>query len=310
MTVNCNRHYATDREGPLAVLPSDWPYKASSHFVSIGLLRWHLQIHPSTKPSALTLVLLHGTGSSTHSWSDLIGPLTRAACVVTIDLPGHGFTTGAQAQDLTLPAMARDLHRLLLAIETRGDVAMIGHSAGAPLAIEWALTHAQEPGLPFRLTAILGLNPSLVPPPSLYTLLLGPMVAPIATSGPVTGLLAFIAANTKMVDQLLDSTASRIPEHLRRHYRYLFTQPNHVQGAMGFMAGADLPSILTRGRQLTVPIRFLIGAQDSWVKEEPLARVIRESFPGSTTTTWPGGHLLHEERPEAVANWITSALNV
>lgn len=309
MNVNCNRQFSSDREGPRNVLPDAWPNKASSHFVSIGQINWHIQTHPSRKPSHLTIVLLHGTGSSTHSWSDLIHALTEAACVVNVDLPGHGFTTGADQRLLTLPAMARELHRLLLAIDLQGDVALVGHSAGAPLAMEWALSHANDQTLPFRLRHIVGLNPSLVPPPSLYTILLGPIVAPIATSGPVTGLLAFIAANTSMVDQLLDSTASVIPEHHRRHYRYLFTRANHVQGAMGFMAGADLPSILSRGDQLRIPIHFLIGANDAWVKEAPLQKVIQESFPKAITTVWPGGHLLHEERPEAVARWITNALS-
>ena len=229
--------------------------------------------------------------------------------MVSVDLPGHGFTTGAAQQMLTLPALARELHQLFLAVGLHGQVALVGHSAGAPLAMEWALSYGDDQRLPFRLTRILGLNPSLVPPPPLYTTLLGPIVAPIATSGPVTGLLAFIAANTRMVDQLLDSTASVIPEHHRQHYRYLFTRANHVQGAMGFMAGADLPSVLSRGTRLTVPIHFLVGADDAWVREGPLRRVIQDSFPAASTTVWPGGHLLHEERPEDVARWITNALS-
>ena len=148
------------------------------------------------------------------------------------------------------------------------------------------------------------LNPSLVPPPPLYTTLLGPIVAPIATSGPMTGMLAFIAANTGMVDQLLDSTESKIPETHRKNYRYLFSQSNHVQGAMGFMAGADLPTILARGASLKTKISFLLGAQDTWVREAPLQKVIQESFPRARVITWPGGHLLHEERPQAVAQLI------
>lgn len=283
-----------------------------------------MQVHDAKKASgspasAPTLILLHGTGASTHSWADLIEPLTEFACVINIDLPGHGFTRGASTSMLTLPAMAKDLDALFKAMNLQGDVVFVGHSAGAPLAIEWVLNHgASSPSVSgtvsssatvsnthaIRATHIIGLNPSLVPPPPIYTTLLGPMVAPIATSSPMTGMLAYIAANTGMVDQLLDSTGSKIPAGHRERYKFLFSQNTHVQGAMGFMAGADLPSILERGKKLTLPMSFLVGKQDSWVKEVPLMEVIAASFPKAKVFTWEGGHLIHEERPKDVAKLI------
>jgi magnesium chelatase accessory protein len=308
MTVNCNRHLLGDSAAAKKLVPTDWPYREASQIISVGGLDWHVQCHEAKQPSGTTIVLIHGTGASTHSWADLIEPLRRSACLVVIDLPGHGFTRGAVPSRLTLPLMANDVQELLLQLKLEGDVVLVGHSAGAPLAIEWALRFSRQGPQRFRTTHILGLNPSLVPPPSLYTTLLGPVVAPIATSSPMTGMLAFIAANTKMVDQLLDSTASKISEQSRVHYRYLFSQTAHVQGAMGFMAGADLPSILSRSKTLDVPTYFLLGAQDTWVKEALLKDVLRDAFPKSKVDTWPGGHLLHEERPQAVANWIYTIL--
>jgi magnesium chelatase accessory protein len=73
---------------------------------------------------------------------------------------------------------------------------------------------------------------------------------------------------------------------------------------MEFMAGADLPGLLSRSLALSLPTRFLLGAQDAWVKEAPLKNVIRSSFPKAEVTTWTGGHLLHEERPAEVAQFI------
>ena len=307
MTVNCNRHFSGDTEAARRLLPPDWPHRQASQMIKSGELDWHIQFHSSRKPSGLTLLLLHGTGSSTHSWADLIDGLREFACVLAVDLPGHGFTRGANQRMLTLPGMADELQRLFNVLQLQGQIAMVGHSAGAPLAIEWALKFARQ-SAPLQLAHIIGLNPSLVPPPLLYTTMLGPVVAPIATSSPMTGMLAFIAANTRMVDQLLDSTASKIPETHRRNYRYLFSQPNHVHGAMGFMAGADLPSILERGKSLRIATHFLIGAQDTWVKEGPLKEVIQTSFPRAGVTTWPGGHLLHEEKPAEVVRYIQTII--
>lgn len=304
MTVNCNRHFLADRESPARVLPSDWPYRQASAFLMKGHINWHVQTFAARRPTPLTLLLLHGTGASTHSWSELIEPIRQFACVIAPDLPGHGFTRGATATDLTLSGMASALQDLIVAMNVQGPLVVVGHSAGAPLAIEWALQEGGAKTNLFTIQKIIGLNPSLVPPPTLYTSLLGPMVAPIATSSPMTGLLAYIAANTAMVDQLLDSTGSAIPTHSRRHYRFLFSQSQHVQGAMGFMAGADLPAMLERSKRLTIPTAFLLGKTDPWVKEEPLQKVIATSFPKASVTVWPGGHVLHETEPKRVSEYL------
>jgi magnesium chelatase accessory protein len=299
MTVNRNRH----------IIPGNWPYRELSQFVDSGRLSWHIQLHRPSNDASLNIILLHGTGASTHSWAGLIPTLKEFAGVVNLDLPGHAFTEGAHISALNLPDMADQLHQLLLTLRLRGPVAVVGHSAGAPLAIEWALNHVQRKELPFELRQIIGLNPSLVPPPSLYTNMLGPLVAPIATSSAVTGVLSSIAARSGMVNQLLESTQSQVPEHQRAFYRYLFSQPAHVRGAMGFMAGADLPGLLQRGWHLVdIPISFLVGKQDSWVKEAPLKSVIAASFPTATVITWNGGHLIHEEEPERVGRLIQSIL--
>jgi magnesium chelatase accessory protein len=309
MTVNRNRH----------LIPEDWPDREFSQFIEAGSLSWHVQLHkmagPATGAAPLTVVLLHGTGASAHSWAGLIPTLRQFAHVVNLDLPGHGFTVGAAIADLTLPAMAKEIDALLIALKLRGRVAMVGHSAGAPLAIEWALRQrslaqqsAPPAAPPITLTHIVGLNPSLVPPPALYTSLLGPMVAPIATSSPMTSFISSLAASTGLVNQLLDSTQSQVPAHQRKYYRYLFSQAAHVRGAMGFMAGADLPALLKRSDGLQVPVTFLLGATDSWVKEVPLKAVIQQSFPKAHVVTWPGGHLLHEERPQEVAKFIQESL--
>jgi magnesium chelatase accessory protein len=312
MTVNCNRHLDDffGSGAPPAGLPADWPHREASRTVTVGPLGWHVQYHPAQgSPGAAakpTLLLLHGTGASAHSWAELIPTLHASAAILNPDLPGHGFTSGADRSSLTLRGMAQALHDLLLALRLQGPVVVVGHSAGAPLAIEWALNHCQGQALPFHLTQLVGLNPSLVPPPPLYTSMLGPMVAPIATSGPVTHFLAGIAARTGMVKQLLQSTQSQVPESQRKHYQFLFARPSHVQGAMGFMAGADLPALLTRGPTLNVPTTFLIGKKDTWVREQPLKEVIAAAFPAARVITWEGGHLLHEEQPTHVAQLIAS----
>ncbi len=254
-------------------------------------LDWHVQLGGSGP----LLVLLHGTGSSAHSWAEVVPALWPLATVLAVDLPGHGFTVGATPAQLTLPQMASELDALLKALQLAAPRMAVGHSAGAALALRWAMAGVLPP------QQIVGFNPSLVPPPALYTQLLAPVVSPLATSSWMAAGLSRLAARGHLVNSMLTSTRSAVPEAQRQRYATLFSQPSHVQGAMGFMAAADLPAINAAGSQLSQPLTFVVGIQDAWVPEHRLRPVLAASFPQATVERWPGGHVLHEEQPAQAA---------
>jgi magnesium chelatase accessory protein len=281
-----------------ARVPDDWPHRAFSRSVAVGGIDWHVQV----AGQGPTLLLLHGTGSSAHTWADMLPELAGAATVVAPDLPGHAYTTGAQLASLTLPRIAGDLDALLAELGIAPVAVVAGHSAGAALALRWSLATSHPP------RAIVGFNPSLVPPPALYTSLLSPVVTPIATSSLVTQSLASLGVRTRLVGRLLDSTRSAIPSAQRDRYARLFRDPSHLRGTMGFMAGADLPGLLDAASGLAVPATFVLGAQDPWVPERPLRAVIARRFPAATILRWEGGHLIHEEAPARAAALLREVL--
>ena len=132
---------------------SDWPHRERSRFVDAGGLHWHVQHWEGPVPGAPRLLLLHGTGASTHSWRGLAPLLARHAEVLAVDLPGHAFTSPPSADGLTLPGMAALLGSLLPAAGFQPD-AVVGHSAGAAIAVRMALDDLL-PGLA-RIVAING----------------------------------------------------------------------------------------------------------------------------------------------------------
>lgn len=278
----------------MSLPPSGWPHRGYSRAVQAAGLDWHVQV----MGSGPVLLLLHGSGASAHSWADLLPLLSPHATVVAPDLPGHGFTTGARLAELTLPQGREALAALMLALGLPSPQWVAGHSAGAALALRWALDSPLPPH------AVLGLNPSLVAPPAIYLQWAAPFINPVATSGPVTRLLARLSGPTGFVDRLLDSTGSALPEAQRARYRQLFAEPAHVRGAMGFMAAADLPGLLPECAQLPCPAAFVIGERDRWVPQGPLRAVLARHLPRAEVQTWPGGHLLHEEQPVRAADWL------
>ncbi len=132
-----------------------WPHREASAFVSIGGARWHVQRMGSGEP----LLLLHGTGASVHSWRDLMPLLAQNHDVIAVDLPRHAFTTGHAPDALSLPRMAGELARLLKTLDIT-PAGIVGHSAGAALALQLALDHGYA-------GPIIGLNSALRPFPGI-----------------------------------------------------------------------------------------------------------------------------------------------
>ena len=119
----------------------DWPNREASRFVEAGGLRWHVQI----AGSGPALLLVHGTGASTHSFRDLLPLLAQRFTVVAPDLPGHGFTTRpADPAGFSLPGMAAGVAALLRVLDVAPAVA-VGHSAGAAILCRMCVDGALAP---------------------------------------------------------------------------------------------------------------------------------------------------------------------
>ena len=133
-------------------MPSDWPLKHASQLIEREGIRWHVQIIGSGPP----VLLLHGTGASTHSMADLAMALSDHYTCVLVDLPGHGFTTPLPEREHLLPAMAMAVQNLCEHLQTEPRF-IIGHSAGAAVAIRMCLDTRASPA------ALLSINGALLP---------------------------------------------------------------------------------------------------------------------------------------------------
>jgi len=279
-------------------IPLDWPNRQHSSTVSVGGLDWHVQL----TGKGPVVLLLHGTGSSTHSWSDLIPLLEADAQVLVPDLPGHAFTLGAKLEDLTLDEIANSLQLLIEQLGIEAPSIVVGHSAGAPLALRFAVGSSKPPKL------VIALNPSFIPPPAVYTSFFGPLLGPITRSSTLSSLLASLSPSLGMVDKLLDSTNTILPETRRVYYRKLFERSEHVRGSMNFMAAADIHKVLVEANLYRGKLICVLGNQDAWIPVKPLEKIILDYFPAAEIVKWEGGHIMHELEPNKVAQLILGGL--
>ena len=274
----------------------DWPNREASRFVDAGGLRWHVQI----SGSGPVLLLLHGTGASSHSWRGLFPLLTRSFTVVAPDLPGHGFTAEASADQLSLPGMARAVTALLETLNLQ-PACIAGHSAGAAIALRMCLDATVMP------RAVISINGALRPFGGMAAQLFPVMARMLAFNPFVQRFVAARAEDKAAVARLIQGTGSRLDAEGLEFYRRLFSTQSHVAAALGMMASWDLEALQRDLPKLKQPLTLIVGEADKAVPPED-ARMIRRQLPHAVIVSMRGaGHLCHEERPEEAAQMIIDA---
>jgi len=241
------------------------------------------------------VLLLHGTGASTHSWRALAPLLARHFTVVAPDLPGHGFTgTPPTGAGYSLPAVANGVAALL---RTLGVVPVLvaGHSAGAAVAARMCLDGTIAP------VALVSLNGALLPFPGMANDFLGPVARLLAGSCVTSRVFALFAGSRPSVERMLRATGSRIDTEGTRLYGILAGNATHVAGALGLMANWDLRPLMRDLPRLTTRLILVTGSNDRMVPPSESSRV-RALVPAAELISLRGlGHLAHEERPEEIA---------
>lgn len=274
----------------------DWPNREYSRFVEAAGMRWHVQMMGSGPP----LLLLHGTGASTHSFGALAPLLARDFSVCMPDLPGHGFTQTPPREFLSLPGMARSIVVLLRELAFSPELC-VGHSAGAAVAIQMTLGRMITP------RAIVALNGALLPFGGLAGSLFAPLAKLLFRFPLVTNIFARRAQDPDAVRRLVEQTGSVLDEQGIEYYRRLASSPRHVEAALGMMANWDLHRFVEQIGRLKVPLTLVVGSRDHTIPP-PQADRVKALLPQSRIVTLDRlGHLAHEERPKECAAVIRNA---
>ncbi len=199
---------------------ADWPNRDASRFVDAAGMVWHVQI----MGQGPVILLLHGTGASTHSWRDILPKLADRFTVVAPDLPGHGFTADPPASAQSLPGMASavaDLLRKLGLMPFRG----VGHSAGAAVLVRMTVRKMIAPD------DIVSFNGAFFPVSGVAGHFFTPLAKAAAATSFMPKLFASMA-DQKAVERLLKDTGSKIDARGLDLYRRLFANQGHVAGTL------------------------------------------------------------------------------
>ncbi len=267
-------------------LPSDWPLKEHSEFVHCAGTLWHTQ----RIGAGPVILLLHGTGSSTHSMAGIAEHLSDQFTCLLVDLPGQGFTQAIEEREHLLTAMANAISTLCKQLKLDPDY-VIGHSAGAAVSIRMCLDGHIDP------RGLLSINGALLPFGAFIEPIMLKAARALSRSPRVSQFLAQRGTGESDVRRALRDTGATISEPMIRRYTTLISKPEHIEGTLRMMGGWELGQLAKDLPKLTTPIHLVGCAKDHIVPASRAHRATRELPNATAVTLDDAGHLIHEADP-------------
>lgn len=273
-------------------LPADWPLRDRSRMIRCRPHVWHAQ----TVGQGPDVLLLHGAAASGHSFHRLVPHLPGYRLILP-DLPGQGYTRAGGHLRLGLDAMADDLTSLCADQDWR-PMAIIGHSAGAAVALRMAEIMPSPP------RAVVGINAALGPFDGFAGWLFPKLARAMATGPFAAAVVTRLSSSRAQVGRLLSGMGSPLDADGVEMYRRLVSRTRHIEGTLGMMAQWQLEPLLERLPQITVPTLLITAAGDKAVPPRVSVEATERMSRARHVALPRWGHLVHEEAPEEVAAQI------
>jgi magnesium chelatase accessory protein len=275
----------------------NWPHRTASRFVMADRVRFHVQV----AGRGPVLLLLHGTGASTHSWRNVFPLLCDSFTVIVPDLPGHGFSSMPALETVSPGGYARLIGALLRELGL-APCLIAGHSAGAAIAVEMAMAGQADPH------GVVSFNGAFVPMGGAGDQFFQPLARMLSLNPLMPKLFAWRAGSRRVVKGLIEGTGSHLDDEGLDCYQTLMTSPAHCSAALQMMARWHLHDLVDRMvAGLHCPLQLVTGERDKAIPPDD-ARTIASRLPGAEHVEMAdAGHLAHEEHPGQAARIITDA---
>ena len=242
-------------------------------------------IHYKDEGNGTPLVLLHGIGSSLHTWDGWTSELSNDFRIIRLDLPGFGLTGADSSGSYTMERYIRVLHLFLdnLGVD---EYYLAGNSLGGWLAWEYALDHPTGIKKLILIDAAGFITPDNPPKP----LRLSQKFKKMTTQG------APKFAVRKFLKQAYGDR-SKVTDELVVRYYELNNRPGNGT-AFYKIATADYHPRSTRLPEIQIPTLIMWGAEDKKWIDVSHAALFEELLPNDEVIIYEGlGHIPMEEDP-------------
>lgn len=259
-------------------------YQASAaDMLSVENVRLHAR--DSGPKSSSAVIMLHGFGSSLHTWEPWAQALQDEYRVIRIDLPGSGLSepdpTGRYDDQRTIDIVVALMDRLGVA-----KAALIGNSIGGRIAWNFAARH------PERVTKLVLISPDGFASKG-FAYDTQPKVPAMAH------VMRYILPRSMVRSSLAQAYGdpSSLSERTVDRYYDLMLAPGSRSALIARMEQTVLRDPVPLLRQIRVPALLVWGDRDAMIPVGNAADYVREMPQASVVTFAALGHVPHEEAP-------------
>lgn len=232
------------------------------------------------------LVLVHGFTQNSRCWGRFADRLSEHFEVVMVDVPGHGRSAH---DDADLEAAGR------LITEIGGAAHYLGYSMGARMLLHAALGQSDRVMSSTLIGATAGIREADERGERRAADdLLADRLVPL-------GLSAFLDS---WLDQPLFAT---LPHSAAARSERLENRPEGLAASLRHCGTGRQSPLWDRLPTLAMPVHIVVGTLDQ--KFAALGRQMADQIPSSELTSIGGGHAIHAEQPDAVADAVTGFLH-
>ena len=264
-----------------------------SRFIEVNGLQIHYKMVGAGQP---VFILLHGFGSNTYSWKNVMGPLSKYGTVIAFDRPAFGLSERPLEWKGENPYSPVAQTKLVVGLMDKLGVeqaVLVGNSAGGTVAAYTTLRY------PERVLALVLVDAAIYTgggvPDWVKPLLKTPQMRRL---GPLLSRRLLSRAED-LIKQAWHDPSKVTPEILEEYSKY--AQVENWDKALWelTLASRDL-KLSERLDELRLPVLVITGDDDRIVPTEESIR-LSEEIPYSTLLVIPNcGHVPQEECPGPV----------
>jgi pimeloyl-ACP methyl ester carboxylesterase len=279
---------------PLDVLRARWATGAS-RFVDVD----GMQVHYRDEGSGPTIVLLHGTSSSLHTWDGWVSELSQRYRVVRFDLPAFGLTGPSPTRDYSVGAYAAFVDHVTTRLGL-GTFVLGGNSLGGRIAWNFAALH------PERIRGLVLVDAAGYP----STASGRPWAFRLAEHHMLPRILTRLDPRPLVVDGLRKSYGdpARIQSSVVERYVELSLRTGNREAFVDRMQ-TDSRDDSARIASLRTPTLVLWGAKDRLIDPKSAER-FGHDIPGAKVVIYDDlGHIPMEEDPKRTVRDVEAFLD-
>lgn len=254
---------------------------APTDFIEVAGLRLH--VRDSGPKGAPAVLLLHGFGSSLHTWEPWAQALSADRRVIRFDLPGSGLTGADPTGDYSDERSVQVIAALMDTLGLR-RASLVGHSMGGRMAWRFAADHSD------RVDKLVLVAPDGFASP-------GFEYGKAPEVGVTVRLMRYVLPRPVLTMSLRPAYAdpAAMTDALATRYHDMMLAPG-VRGAMiQRMEQMVLQDPVPLLRLIEAPTLLLWGDQDAMIPVANAADYLKV-MPNARLVTLPGvGHLPQEE---------------